>query len=257
MKIVVTGKGGAGKTTVAGVLARALARAGLSVLAMDADPNPNLGISLGLGPEETSRLDSIVNLMLSESEVQPGGHAHPAQDIGTLLNRLMVVGPDGVRLVQTGRIERPTNGCLCCGSHKTSRQLYRVVAPSVGVLVADLEPGVNDLIWVQPEATDLVIAVTAPYRKSLEVTTRTLQVARDMHVDRVIVVANRLRGPDDIEMVREALPEVEVIEVPDDPAVARAGALGMSPLDAVPSAPAVAALLALASGLLPAAGAPT
>ncbi|MBA3366147.1 MAG: AAA family ATPase, partial [Actinobacteria bacterium] len=53
MKIAVGGKGGAGKTTVAGTLARAFAQSGHSVLALDADTNPMLGISLGLGPEQT------------------------------------------------------------------------------------------------------------------------------------------------------------------------------------------------------------
>jgi len=250
MKVVVTGKGGAGKTMVAATLARAMARAGVAVLAMDGDPNPNLGISLGLGREETTRLDAMVNLMLRESSAQPVGHPHPVQDIAALLTRLMVAGPDGVRLVQTGRIERPTDGCLCCGSHFTTRQLYKVVAPAGGVLVADLEPGVNDLIWVEPEASDVVIAVTEPYRKSLEVTARTLQVARDMDVGRVLVVANRLRGPEDLDMVCEALPAVEVVEVPEDREVARAGALGTSPLDTAPDGEAMAALVGLASRLL-------
>ena len=55
-KIAVAGKGGSGKTTVAGVLARLLAEGGHDVLTVDADENPNLGISLGLGVERTERL---------------------------------------------------------------------------------------------------------------------------------------------------------------------------------------------------------
>ena len=56
MKIAVAGKGGVGKTTVSGTVARALARRGQDVVALDADVNPMLGISLGLGPEETEKL---------------------------------------------------------------------------------------------------------------------------------------------------------------------------------------------------------
>ena len=52
-KIAVAGKGGSGKTTMAGVLARLCAEGGHDVLTVDADENPNLGISLGMGVEAT------------------------------------------------------------------------------------------------------------------------------------------------------------------------------------------------------------
>ena len=57
MKVAVVGKGGAGKTTVSGTIARALGRSGHSVVALDTDVNPMLGISLGLGPEGSDTLE--------------------------------------------------------------------------------------------------------------------------------------------------------------------------------------------------------
>ena len=51
MKIAIVGKGGAGKTTLAASLARTLARAGRSVVAVDADPDGNLASALGVSPE--------------------------------------------------------------------------------------------------------------------------------------------------------------------------------------------------------------
>ena len=48
MKIAIAGKGGSGKTTVAGLLTRLLADRGHCVWAIDADSNPNLGLTLGL-----------------------------------------------------------------------------------------------------------------------------------------------------------------------------------------------------------------
>ena len=71
MKIAVAGKGGSGKTTISGTLARALARAGHSVVALDCDTNPMLGISLGVGPEETDRLVAArQNLETGDTEHQ-------------------------------------------------------------------------------------------------------------------------------------------------------------------------------------------
>lgn len=59
MKIAVSGKGGSGKTTIAGTLARTLARQGYRVLAIDADPAPNLAITLGIPREEVQSISSI------------------------------------------------------------------------------------------------------------------------------------------------------------------------------------------------------
>src|SRR4051794_18441775 len=100
MKLAVVGKGGSGKTTTSSVIARTLARAGNAVVALDCDSNPNLGISLGVGGEETERLVSM-RQALDEGEES---HA-PTWD--TLLSRYGSDGPDGVRLAGGGPIDKP------------------------------------------------------------------------------------------------------------------------------------------------------
>lgn len=97
------GKGGSGKTTTSSVVARTLARAGKSVVALDCDSNPNLGISLGVGDDETERLVSM-RQALDEGE---GEHAG---DWSTLLDRYGSDGPDGVRLAVVSRIDNPEPG---------------------------------------------------------------------------------------------------------------------------------------------------
>jgi len=99
MKIVVAGKGGVGKTTVAGTLARALARDGHRVLALDADANPMLGISLGVGPEETDALVSV------RQGLDDGVTEHEPTLEG-FVDRFGTDAPDGVRLVVASRIDK-------------------------------------------------------------------------------------------------------------------------------------------------------
>ena len=98
MKIVVAGKGGAGKTTVAGTIARAFARRGQPVLALDADSNPMLGISLGVGPEETDRLAAI------RQAIDAGDVDHRPTAEG-MIESFGTDAPDGVRLVVVSRID--------------------------------------------------------------------------------------------------------------------------------------------------------
>ncbi len=103
MKLAVVGKGGSGKTTTSSVVARTLAREGMPVVALDCDSNPNLGISLGVGDEETERLVSM------RESLDEGGEEHaPTWD--TLLQRYGSDGPDGVRLAVVSRIENPEPG---------------------------------------------------------------------------------------------------------------------------------------------------
>jgi CO dehydrogenase maturation factor len=59
MKIAVAAKGGSGKTTLAGTLARVLGRRGQTVLAIDADSNPNLAITLGLPREAAAHIQPV------------------------------------------------------------------------------------------------------------------------------------------------------------------------------------------------------
>ena len=100
MKIAVVGKGGSGKTSVSGVLARCLAQDGHQVIGLDCDTNPNLGLSLGVGDMETDRLLSLRDQIDEGSQA----HAHTWDDI---LHAYGTDAPDGVRLTVINRIENP------------------------------------------------------------------------------------------------------------------------------------------------------
>lgn len=103
MKIAVAGKGGSGKTTVSAILARTLAADGHRVLAVDADTNPNLGLSLGLGVEETFELIAARD----ELDQEDADHASTMAEI---IDRFSREVSDRLRLLQIGKIERPDPG---------------------------------------------------------------------------------------------------------------------------------------------------
>jgi CO dehydrogenase maturation factor len=245
MRIAVTGKGGSGKSTVSGALARHLARRGHKVVAVDADPNPNLGISLGVDRETVEGMRPILNSLLD------AGHTHkdPTPPADDLLARYGVDAPEGVRLVATGKIERPTDACLCCGSHNTTRQFFGDLPADDRIVVADLEAGLNDLVWAHPGRDDVVLAVTEGSAKSVEIARRACRLAEDMGVTRILGVANRTVSDDDVERISAEL-GVEVFAVPEDPAVEHADHLGVAPIDAYPDSPAVVAVGRLAEVLV-------
>jgi CO dehydrogenase maturation factor len=111
MTVAVAGKGGSGKTTVAAGLARALARRGHRPLAIDADSNPNLGVSLGLSPAELRRVEPLPRTLLEERTDSAGkrtvGLAAPVADI---VSRYAVPTPEGARLLLMGAVDHAGAG---------------------------------------------------------------------------------------------------------------------------------------------------
>jgi len=120
-------------------------------------------------------------------------------------------------------------------------------------VIADLEAGIGTLSRLGDQRVDAVLVVVEPTPKSIDVGTRAAQLAKDKSLGRVVVVASRVRGDDDLATIRSAFPDQEVVAIPDDPAIVEADRKGVAPLDSHPEAPAVLALVKLAQSLAPAA----
>ena len=239
MKIVVAGKGGVGKTTVSGTLARAFARAGRRVIAVDADTNPMLGISLGVGPEQTELLVGV------RQGLDTGETEHERSTAG-FVERFGRDAPDGVRLVIANRIERPDPGCPCCGVSPES--LLRELESGETIVIGDLEAGIGTLLRLREGEADVVVVVVQPTAKSIEVARRAIEIASPKAAW-VVVVANRVRDREDVAMIAGAVGDCEVCEVPDDPVIAEADRDGRAPVDVDAAAPGVVAIASLAERL--------
>ncbi len=238
MKVAVAGKGGAGKTTVSGTIARALARAGHDVLALDADANPMLGVSLGVGAEKT-------DLLLSVREAVDAGEGEHESTMEGLVARFGADAPDGIRLVVASRIDNDKPGCPCCGV--SPDQLLRELEDGHRTVICDCEAGLGTLVRLEAGNADVVLVVANPMAKALEVARRAIEAAEDKA--ELIVIANRVRNDADLETIRDVLGDREVIVVPEDAAIAAADRDGLAPIDLDENSPGVLALVALADRL--------
>lgn len=239
MKIVVAGKGGVGKTVVSGTLARALARAGHSVVALDCDINPMLGISLGLGPDRTEDVAAV------RQALEEGRVAHEPTTAG-FVDRFGADAPDGVRLVVASRIESFDPGCTCCGV--SPERLLGELEGDGQVVIGDAEAGTGTVLRLAEGQADVVLVVAQPTAKAIDIAARAVRTATHRGI-RVIVLANRIRGEDDLAAVRAELGEHEIVVIDDDAGVSRADREGRAPIDVAPHGPAVQAITALAERL--------
>jgi CO dehydrogenase maturation factor len=99
VKVAVSGKGGTGKTTIAATLARCLARRGHRVLAIDADSNPNLAMSLGID----AAVADAMRPMPARAMTEAGAAAE-------LVDEYAIPGPDGIRLVLAAKVDQAAGG---------------------------------------------------------------------------------------------------------------------------------------------------
>jgi len=242
MKIAVAGKGGVGKTTVSGTVARALARMGHTVLALDADLNPMLGVSLGVGAEQTE-------LAVSARQAVATGDAEHEPTLEGIVQRFGADAPDGVRLVVATRLEVIDPGCMCCGVNPAN--LVRGLEHGDRTVVCDLEAGLGTVEKLEAGHADVLLVVANPTQKALDVARRAIEIAAG--VTEIMVVANRVRDDSDVELIRDALGDRELVVIPEDAVIAAADRDGIAPIDLDPDAPGVAALVRLAERL---AGAP-
>jgi CO dehydrogenase maturation factor len=109
--IAIAGKGGSGKTTVAGTLARVVAQRGQVVWAIDADSTPNLAITLGLSREQSAELTPIPRSILNDSKDAEGKRVLSlGMPPATVVDTYATVTPDGVRLLLMGRVDHAGAG---------------------------------------------------------------------------------------------------------------------------------------------------
>ena len=245
MRVAFVGKGGAGKSSIAGTFARLLAATGERVLALDSDPMPGLAFSLGVAQRDDGLPDDAVE------EYDEDGRRRYRLRAGLTgpdaVEQYAVRGPDGVHLLQLGKARGPT--------WSNTRQHFgyqRVLddLPAQGwSVVGDLPGGTRQpfMTWGRYASTFLV--VVEPTASSVLTGRRLARLASSARAPRVAVVANKVRTPGDADDVaaRTGLPLAGA--VPFDPALGEADRLGRAVLDHDPHGATATAVRSLVAAL--------
>jgi CO dehydrogenase maturation factor len=231
MKIAITGKGGVGKTTLAGTLARLLARDGMDVLAIDADPDMNLASALGI--EEPPAPLTAYEDLIDERAGGPAGMFKLNPKVDDVVERFGVVGPDGVRMLVMGTVDRGGSGCMCPASSFLRALLRHVVFKESSVVIMDMEAGIEHLGRGTTKGIDLMIVVVEPGARSLETAERIKRLGTDIGIERFAAVINKV-GKGEIEAVDKKLEELGIPVlgvVPYDGLLVKADLARRSPVD--------------------------
>lgn len=215
--IAFAGKGGVGKTTVATLVIRHLCKQGKApVLAVDADPNSNLGETMGL--EVTSTIGDIRESYMRDPQSVPSG-MDKINYLETLVEQALIEKPEFDLLVM-GRQEG--QGCYCMVNNILNNFTDKLNA-SYDYMVVDNEAGMEHLSRRTSGKVDMLFLVTDYSLRGLRALRRIHGMLEGLKLsvgDMGIVVT---RGPEKLsdaflaEVEEIGLPVIGII--PDDPAL--------------------------------------
>ncbi len=242
LKIAIGGKGGVGKTTVAALLARALAvDPANKVIAIDADPVANLAAALGIeGGEPITPIAELRELIAERTGAEPGTMGgfftlNPkVDDIPDRFSRER----DRVKLLVMGTVKSGGSGCICPESTILKALMTHLVLFRDDIVIMDMEAGVEHLGRATSASVDALVIVVNPGARSRAAAETIRRLGRDIGIKRIVVLGNRVRDAEDEALIREALPDYQIIGfLPESDEVVQADRQGRRPFEQIAQAP--------------------
>ncbi|MEI7449863.1 MAG: carbon monoxide dehydrogenase accessory protein CooC [Desulfomonile sp.] len=215
MKIAISGKGGVGKTTLSSLLARYWARKGFRVLAVDADPDANLGSALGIDTTEITPIAKMEELIHERTGTKPGTvggffKMNPRVDD---LPESLGKEKDGVRLLLMGTVKKGGGGCICPESVLLKALISHLVLYQKDLVVMDMEAGIEHLGRGTAQGVDRLVIVVEPGRRSIETAAKVRELTRDIGLHRVVAVGSKVRNIKEEEFLRNNLDGIPLIGI--------------------------------------------
>ncbi|MEM4703937.1 MAG: AAA family ATPase [Candidatus Bathyarchaeia archaeon] len=236
MKIAVCGKGGVGKTLIAGGLALFFAENGTKTIAIDADPSPNLALTLGLSPEKAREILPISEnneLIKTKTETGFSGVYRLSFTVDDVIRNYSVETPFGVSLIVMGTVKSAGSGCTCPANAVVRSLLRHLIVERNEVVILDMEAGVEHLGRGTARHVDTMLVVSDANMKALETAKHIHELAADTGIGHVFLVGNKITGETQKNAIEEYAKHnsLEIFGfVPFDRKVAEAEMQGETPL---------------------------
>lgn len=217
-RVVTTGKGGAGKTTLTALLAQFFAEDKYQVLAVDEDPQQNLAFSLGF-PEE--KADEIVPVSENIDYIEEKTGARPGENWGAMLN----LNPDvsdvvnrfgmnikkQINLLVIGSVIQAATGCLCPENSLLDSIVGYINLREDEVILMDTQAGVEHFGRSLAEGFRSAVIITEPSFNAVQVALHSAQLADQLEIENIHLVVNKLREEEQKDKLMERIGEKKEI----------------------------------------------
>lgn len=198
-RVVITGKGGVGKTTLTSCLAASLAAQGTTVLAVDEDPQMNLPHALGL---DATQADKIVPLnrnndyIAEKTGIRPGASGWGAMfklnpDVDDVVERFgMRVAPK-LNLLVMGTVKQAGGGCLCAENVLLDSTIRHLTLRKNEAILLDTQAGMEHFGRSLAKGFQHCLVLSDDSFNALSVADQSARLARELGIGRVSLVVNR------------------------------------------------------------------
>ncbi len=215
MKIAISGKGGVGKTTLSALLSREIATRGEKVYAVDADPNPTLAYALGISRNPTPLVE--LKEMITDRMGGAEGFFRLNPRVEDIPEKFSVEH-EGIRLLVMGGIRGGGTGCACPENAFLKALLQHVFLERNEWMVVDCEAGLEHLGRATARGVNCLLVVVEPDIAAIRTALRIRELAQDLKIGKVRVVANKVRGEEDIKYLESQLDSMPILaSVPENP----------------------------------------
>ena len=256
MKIAVSGKGGVGKTLIAGVLAEFLAKKGFTVLAIDADATPNLALTLGIPHEKAVQIVPISeNTSLIESKTQTGmpGVYNLSFTVEDIIGQFTVKTPYNVNLLVMGTVRSAGAGCMCPANTVIRALLHHLLVKRKEAVITDMEAGVEHMGRGTAEHVETMLIITDSSLKSMETGKKLHGLAKQIGIRESYIVGNKVASQQESEFIERFAKQNDkplLGVVPYDEMILKADMKGETPLKYASESIGVAAIQKMGEKLL-------
>ena len=205
-------------------------------MAIDADPSPNLALTLGIPLDEANKIVPVsenTQLLKSKTRTNFEGVYRLSFTVDDIVEKFGVKSPYGINLLVMGTVRSAGTGCTCPANAVIRALLRHLIVERDEVVVMDMEAGVEHMGRGTAKHVDTMLIVADSSLKSLETAKKIYRLAIETGIKNAFIVGNKVRNLGEGELIQRfaAKNKIPILDlIPYDKTILKADREGETPL---------------------------